>query len=216
MARSALVALAGLLSVFAITARAETVVGSSVEWLTCASDVVVAGRVERIVTTRGAGDVFYDDCTIVVQEVIKGKVEGDRLVFCLRTLSAESAAKAWMKSREPILLFLSKSVGHGSEKHLDNMLVPTSHQVPLSVIDLAAPGKFVLDTRFKVLTDKKVILDTCRKAAEQLAEHLKQNPGGNVTAAQLEVPPSSEAWGSLYAGSACFINAPAFGPIKQK
>jgi hypothetical protein len=216
MARSALVALAAWLWVFPITAQAETIVGSSVEWLTCASEVVVAGSIERTVTTRGPGDVFYDDCTVVVQEVIKGKIEGNRLVFCFRTLSADSTVKGWMKSTEPILLFLAKSKGHGSEKHLDNMLVPTSHQFPLSVINLAAPGKYVLDTRFAVLTDKKAILETCRKTAKQMADHLKRNPEGRVEARQLEVPLSSDAWRSLYAGSDCYVKAPVFVAKGQK
>jgi hypothetical protein len=216
MGRFALFALIVSSCVFPTVCRAETIIGSSVEWLTCEAEVVVIGRVERIVTTRGPGDVFYDDCTVEVKEIIKGKVEGGRLVFCLRTLSAESPAKAWMKSPEPVLLFLSPSERHGSEKHLDGMLVPTSHQIPLSVIDLAAPGKYVLDARFKVLTDQKAILETCRKTAAQLADHLKRNPGGGVEAKQLEAPVSSEAWRSLYAGSACYVKAPVFVAKGQK
>jgi hypothetical protein len=216
VARIPLLALIVATCVFPTLARAETTVGSSVEWLTCEATVVVVGRVERIVTTRGPGDVFYDDCTVEVTEIIKGKVEGGRLVFCLRTLSAESPAKAWMKSPEPVLLFLSTSERHGSEKHLDGMLVPTSLQVPLSVIDLAAPGKYVLDARFRVLADQKAILETCRKIAAQLADHLKRNPGGKVEARQLEAPLSSEAWRSLYAGSACYVKAPVFVAKGQK
>jgi hypothetical protein len=215
MSRAAVIALA-LVWVSPATVAAETIVASSPEWLTCESDLVVVGRVEKIVTTRGGGDVFYEDCTVVVKEVIRGKVDGDRLVFCLRTLSAESPAKGWMKASEPVLFFLSKSTGHGSEKHLDDLLVPTSHQFPLSVIDLGAPGKSVLDTGFNVLTDKKEILDTCRKTAEQLALYLKQNPGKTVTAVQLDVPISSAAWDVLYSGSACFIKAPSFRAKKEK
>src|ERR1043166_909640 len=210
MIRTALVASLVSVCLFPVAARAEVIVGSSVEWMTCASDVVAVGRIEKVVTTRGPGDVFYDDCTVTVQEVIKGKVAGNQLVFCLRTLTAESAAKGWMKSQEPILLFLSKSQEHGSETHLDNMLVPTTDQFPMSVIDLAAPGKFVMDTRFKVLTDKKAILSTCRKAAEQFAEHVKKNPGGKVGLEHMKVPVSSEAWRSLWAGSSCLLKAPVF------
>src|ERR1017187_10345153 len=168
MIRSTLVAVLVSACLFPAAARSEVIVGASVEWLTCASEVVAVGRIEKIVTTRGPGDVFYDDCTVVVEDVIKGKVQGNNLVFCLRTLSAESAAKRWMKSKEPILLFLSKSQKDGSETHLDNMLVPTTDQFPISVIDLAAPGKYVIDSRFKVLAGKKGILSTCRKATAVL------------------------------------------------
>jgi hypothetical protein len=184
--------------------------------LTCEADVVVVGSIAKIVTTRGPGSVLYDDCTVAVKETIRGKVEDKQLVFCLRTLSTESPARVWMKSQEPILLFLSKSKGHGSEKHLDDMLVPTSHQFPLSVIDLAAPGKYVLDARFKVLADQKAILETCRKTATQLADHIKRNPGGKVEAKQSEAPISSEAWTSLYGGSSCYVKVPVFLAQGQK
>jgi hypothetical protein len=214
MSRAALIVVALVLWVSPATVRAEVIVASSIDWLTCASDVVVVGRVEKIVTTPGGGDVLYEDCTVAVQEVIRGKVAGDRLVFCLRALHPETPAKRWMKSSEPILLFLSKSTGHGREKHLDDMLVPTSDQFPLSVIDLAAPGKAVLNTHFDVLTDKKVILSTCRKTAEHYALYRKHNPGKKITATQLEVPMSSTAFEVLYGGSACYIKAPAFGSKK--
>jgi hypothetical protein len=216
MARFALFALVVSSCVFPTICRAEIIIGSSVEWLTCEADVVVIGRVERIVTTRGPGAIVYDDCTVEVKEIIKGKVEGGRLIFCLRTVSAASPAKAWMKSPEPVLLFLSPSKRDESEKRLDGMLVPTNLQFPLSVIDLAAPGKYVLDTHFKVLTDQKAILETCRKSAVQLADHLKRNPGARVEARRLEVPGLSEAWHSLYAGSKCYVKAPVFVAKGQK
>jgi hypothetical protein len=216
MARFTLVALLVSACIVPGAARAENIVGSSVEWLTCASEVVVVGRIEKVVATRGPGDVFYDDCSVVVQEVIKGKVRVNRLNFCLRRLSVESAAKRWMKSEEPILLFLSKSPKHGSETHLDNMLIPTTHQFPFSVIELSSPGKYVIDIHFKVLTDKKAIVATCRKAAEQLAEHLKQNPDGKIRLEHVEVPLSSDAWRSLYAGSSCHLKVPVFDTVKQK
>lgn len=197
-------------------ARAETFVGSSVEWLTCAADVVVVGRIEKIATKRGPGAVVYDDCTVTVQESIKGKIKDKSLVFCLRSLSPDSPARAWMKSRGQLLLFLSESKDHGSEKHLDHMLVPTSHQVPLSVIDLAAPGKYVLDTHFKVLKDRKAILEACRKTADRLVDYRKKNPGRAVEAERLEAPLDSEAWHALYHGSSCYVKAPVFAAKPKK
>jgi hypothetical protein len=202
-----------LLGPVAASARAETIVGNSLEWLTCESDVVVVGRIEQVVTTRGPGSVLYDDCTVVVEEVIKGKFDKGRVVFCLRDLSTEPRARAWMKSEQPLLLFLSRSRDPGPEKRLEGMLVPTTHEFPLSVIDLAAPGKYVIDRRFEVLSDRTVILETCRKTVRLLEEHWKKNgiaPGTKVETAYLEVPIDSKAWKSLYAGSACSLKVPAF------
>src|SRR5262249_34133631 len=194
-------------------AWAETMVGSSLEWLTCESDVVVVGRITKIVTTRGPGSVFYDDCTVAVEEVIKGKVVDRMVVFCFRSLAKESAARSWMKSEQPLLLFLSESRDHGPEKRLENMLVPVSREAPLSVIDLAAPGKYVIDRRFNVLSEKSPILETCCNTVQRMNEYLKKSsvdPQTKVKEIKLEVPTGSNAWRSLFAGSACYLKVPGF------
>jgi hypothetical protein len=71
MARSLLLSLVLSMCVFPARARAEIIGCSSIEWLTCEAEVVVVGRVEKIVTTRGPGSVLYEDCTVEVKEVIK-------------------------------------------------------------------------------------------------------------------------------------------------
>jgi hypothetical protein len=200
-------------------ARAETMVGSSLEWLTCESDVVVVGRIKKIVTTRGPGSVFYDDCTVAVEEVIKGKVVDRMVVFCFRSLAKESPARSWMKSEQPLLLFLSESRDHGPEKRLETMLVPASGQAPLSVIDLAAPGKYVIDRQFTVLSEKSAILETCRSTVKRLNEHLKKSfvdPQTKVKEVRLEVPTGSSAWRSLYWGSVCYLKVPGFMTLEAK
>jgi hypothetical protein len=190
------------------TARGETIVATSLEWLTCAAEVVVVARIDEVVTTRGPGDVRYDDCTATVLGVVRGKVEKCRVTFCLRRLSDDSKAQAWRKSGAALLLFLSPSRDHGREKHLDGRLVPTSDQFPLSVIDLAASGKLAIDARFDVLTDKEAILKACQKAARRLEDHDKK--GRKVEMTRVEVPTDSKAWGALYAGSGCYLKIPAF------
>ena len=199
--------------------RAETIVGSSLEWLTCESDAVVVGRITKIVTTRGPGSVFYDDCTVAVEEIIKGKVVDRMVVFCFRSLAKESAARSWMKSEQPLLLFLSKSRDHGPEKRLETMLVPASREAPLSVIDLAAPGKYIIDRRFNVLSEKPAILETCRTTVQRVNEFLKKSsvdPQAKVKDVRLEVPTGSSAWRSLYAGSASYLKVPAFMTLDAK
>jgi hypothetical protein len=192
----------------AARAEAETIVGSSLEWLTCASDVVVVGKIEKIETTRGPGDVLYDDCTVQVSEVLAGKPR-DRVVFCLRLLSAESPARAWMKSREGLLLFLSPATNNGPEKRLDGMLVPTSSQFPLAIVDLSAP-QALFDMRFNRVAGRAAILDAVRKSAKALEEHRKAKPNAAIRPATVEAPIGSEAWKALYAGSAVCLAIPDF------
>src|SRR5262245_3185394 len=177
-------------------ARAETMVGLSLEWLTCASELVVVGKIEKVETTRGPGDVLYDDCTVKVVETLKGK-PGERVVFCLRLLSAESPVRAWMKSPEGVLLFLSTSTDHGPEKRLDRMLIPTTAQIPLSVVNLSSPQP-LFDARFNRVADRPAILDTVRKTVKALEEHRKVAPDAAVKSQSVEAPFDSEAWKALY------------------
>jgi hypothetical protein len=197
-------------------AQAELMVGSSLEWLTCSSAVVVVGQIEQIDTTRGPGSVLYDDCTVKVVQTIKGKPK-DRLVFCLRRLAADSSPEAckspaqeWMKSKEGVLLFLSPSKDNGPEKRLDGMLVPTKAQLPLSVVNLSSPEERLFDARCRRVTGRKAILDTARKAADAYAAHLKANPKAEVKAEYVEAPTDSDAWRALYAGSSVSLKVPDF------
>jgi hypothetical protein len=183
-------------------------VGSSLEWLTCASELVVVGKIEKVETTRGPGDVLYDDCTVKVTEMLKGKPR-ERVVFCLRLLSAESPVRAWMKSQEGVLLFLSPSTDTGPEKRLDGMLIPTTAQIPLSVVDLSAPQP-LFDARFTRVANRLAILDTVRKTVKALEEHRKVAPDATVKPESVQAPIDSEVWKTLYAGSAVYLVIPDF------
>ncbi len=103
MRYSSLLVLLTLPSLPSTPVHAEVNDGDSVEWLTCSSELVVLGRVERIVTTSGPGDFYYEDCTVAVGEVIQGGAVGERVTFCLRSSGPESRVRGWMKSRESIL-----------------------------------------------------------------------------------------------------------------
>jgi hypothetical protein len=202
----------------AVTARAEINIGASLEWLTCSSEVVVLGRIEKVTATRGPGDVTYHDCQVKVSEVLSGKLKAnakdatkETLVFCYRTLGRDEDVKAWSASKEPLLLFLSPSKDHGNEKRLDGKLVPTNFQTPFSVIDLGNPPQDVFDLKFNVLTDAKKIVDTVRHAAKLQAEFSAKNPTAKLKSKNLEVPLESPAGKVLYAGSSCFLRAPDFG-----
>ena len=63
-----------VLGVLAMTrhAQGENRGTDSVEWMTCASSVVIVGKVKNVTSTKGPGDVVYDDCTVEVSETIKG------------------------------------------------------------------------------------------------------------------------------------------------
>lgn len=193
------VALVALLGMLCGAARAEIMVASSIEWLTCTSEVVAVGKIEKITITKGVHSVIYEDCVVQVDEVLKGDMKGKKLTFCLRTLSANPTAKAFMNSKEGVLLFLSKSKDHGRETHLDNKYVPRSKHLPFSVIDLSNPPKDVFSKEMNILTDKDKILRIVRKWSTSAIAY----------SVDYEVPFDSPIHQRLYAGSACYLWVPA-------
>jgi hypothetical protein len=192
------------------SARGEMVGALSVEWLTCSSDVVVVGKVSEISTSRGPGDVVYEDTTVTVSKVIRGKVEGKTLSFVLRTLQTLPTSKQWMKPKEGVLFFLSYSKGHGAEKKLDGRLVPTSNQCPLSIIDLAKPTKWIVGIGSKQLKDKKSIMAAVKTAAKALDEKKAQDKSFRLKHKAVSVPHDSKVFQALWAGSGVILTVPEF------
>lgn len=185
--------------------RAEIAVGSSLEWLTCKADLVVVGRLEKVVSVRGphnVGNVVYHEVTVAVTETIRGMIE-PRFVFRLDSYSVETAAviAACLRSLQPTLLFLSRD----SEGHL----VPTFSEPVHPIFDLAAPGKYVFDSRLRVLALKEVILPICRDTAKKLAAHQEQHPNGRVVEKRIGAD-AGQAGEVLYSGSATFLIVPDF------
>jgi len=197
MKRSVL--LVALLGMLCGAARAEITGASSIEWLTCTSEVVAVGKIEKITITKGVHSVIYEDCVVQIDELLKEDIKGKELTFCLRTLSANPTAKAFMNSKEGVLLFLSKSKDHGRETHLDNKYVPASKHHPLSIIDLSNPSKYLFSKEMRILTDKDEIFRIVRKWSASLIVHSLDR----------EVPFESPIYQRLYAGSACYLCVPA-------
>jgi len=193
-----ILALAFCLAISSV-ARAEIMVASSVEWLSCESEVIVVGKITDITTTKGVHSVIYEDCTVHIHEVLKGDSKAKDLVFCLRTLSAKPSAKAFMNSKDGILLFLSKSRDHGPERHLDNKYVPSSMRSPLSILDLSDIPNHVYSKDMRILTDKKRILNLVRTWSDSTISHSLWS----------EAPFGSPIYKQLYAGSACYLVVPA-------
>lgn len=188
------------------SSRAEIRVASSVEWLACGSEAVVIGKITRIATTKGEGEVVYQDCTVQVDEVLKGDVKGKELLFCLRSLPPHPSGKDFMNSKKGVLFFLIKSKDHGPEHHLDNMYVPTSYREPLSIIELSRLPGDTYGKGMTILSDDKELLKAVRTWAESKTLH----------SVQAEVPYASPIHARLYAGSACFLVVPAEDKHRQQ
>lgn len=193
--------------------RAEVAVGSSLEWHTCASELVVVGRVEKVVSTRApkeVGNVVSHEVTVEVKEVIKGKAEG-RITFYLDSYrdGDDNLLAACLRSSEPTLLFLTKSKDAGDK------LMPTKCDWMCPVFELASPGRYAFDRKGNIRAKKDAILKTCRDTATRLADHLKQYPNGRVVAKRVDAG-NTPADKVLYAGSATFLLVPEFESGEKK
>ena len=54
---------------------AEYISAPSIEWLTCDSDVVLVGKINRIEALKDEKTYRYGNCTIEINEIIKGNIE---------------------------------------------------------------------------------------------------------------------------------------------
>lgn len=196
--------------------RAEIMVATSVEWLTCNSEVVVVGKIKQITTINGAHSVIYEDCVVEVSEVLKGDIKDKQITFCLRTFSLFPTAKALMNSKDGVLFFLSTSKENGSEAHLNNKLVPSSEQFPLSIVDLSNPPKNLFNMKFMALTKGEDILRDCRSTLTTLKKYQADNPKQEVKRHYLKVPFETDAYKLLYSDSACYLYVPDFMSKESK
>lgn len=193
-------------------ADAETVVGDSLEWLTCKSDLIVVGRIEKIVSTAPAKDernpAVIHEITFAVTEVVKGKAEKQVVIrFPSHSVQMDAVFASGMRSVEPTLFFLVNQK--------DGKLGPTPGEFVFSAFDLAHPVPGAFNTQGNSVTTKETILKLCRDIVEKEAEHRKQHPNGRVVEKQIEVSGTlaGKAW---YARSAVLMRVPDFVAGEKK
>jgi len=81
---------------------------------------------------------------------------------------------------------------------------------PLSVVNLARPGTYLINTRFEVLENGAEALRTVRDGLRALNDYQLSEKGKKPEVVRVEAPYGSEAHKILYAGSACYLDAPNF------
>ena len=113
-------------------------------------------------------------------------------------------------SGHPIIVFLSKNNETTNETFLNDKLVPTNSSFPLSVMNLDKPGKYVIDTNFKVLKKREEIIANSKKTLDLMESYSRKNSSAKIESRILEIPPDSEAFTSLYSGSSCYLIVPNF------
>ncbi|MCH7727919.1 MAG: HEAT repeat domain-containing protein [Planctomycetes bacterium] len=198
-----------LLLAFFLVARAATaeiMVAPSLEWLTCKAEVIVVGKIKGITVTKGRGSVIFEDCVVGVEQTLKGNVTGKRVEFTLRKFNNGPSVNAFVNSKDGAIFFLSQSKDHGSERHLDGKLVPTSLSMQMSVFDLSKPQDKIYSKEMKFVRNKKEILATVRQWSMSPVKHSLWS----------EVPFDSPIFKKLWAGSSVYLLVPAEEKFRGK
>ena len=204
--------------VLLLDCRAEIAGAFSVEWLTCASDVVAVGKITSVKNSKGPGQVIYADCILTVSELIKGP-PAKEISFCYRYLSESFT---WTAPQTDLLVCLSRyktsydearlhlyTAPH-YEARLHNLLMPTNQDHPFSLITLPSTDRYVFGGQLKQLTARDSILQVARSAASAHASRRDSEPTFQLKPRRIDVDFDTEAWKVLYAGSSCFIQVPEF------
>jgi hypothetical protein len=179
----------------------------SLEWLTCAADVVVVGQVkklERKIERMPISDHHFDECTLLVKDVIRGDIRpGQPLVFAFNGGQVDSYVKKEMQSKAGILVFLYKT-NEGNLRPVPCETYP--------IVGLTAPGPYTIDRKFRVVKDGKEVLDICRDVAKKWSDHVKKNPDAlrNLRGESVPIPPGTAAYARLIRGGNCDLLVPKF------
>ena len=206
-----------VLGVLAMTHHAQGEIRGtdSVEWMTCASSVVIVGKVKNVTSTKGPGDVVYDDCTVEVSETIKGK-PAKEVTFSYRHLG--HAENDWKAPRKNLLVFLSVWQDDYTDKQarlltepdyetrMHKRLVPSRDHSPFSILILTDLPKTLFDKEMRRVTDRNELLGLCRQwAASGVTQSVREN-----------APLDSDVFKQLFGGSAVFLAVPAEEKYRQR
>jgi hypothetical protein len=172
--------------------------------------VVAVGSLAEARESKGPGEVTYEDCALQVTELLKSPAQQTEIRFTFRRLNRDLSLSDWMKGGTQLLVLLSRAKDYGSEQRLSGALAPTSMNFPFSLVNLARPGKYLINTRFEVLENGAEALRTVRDGLRALNDYQLSEKGKRPEMIRVEVPYGSEAHKALYAGSACYLDVPNF------
>jgi len=195
--------LLGLLCLNATLHAGASKIANSVESLVGASEVVAVGHLAKIIVTTPPGGSIYADCVLDVSENIKG-APSKEITFSCRQDSAESFA--WLTPGKELLVMLKRLQHPRQDLRMQNSLVPTSDQMPVSIIDLSKPLKNLYTRDLSILPDKTELLSLCRSWAKSPIN----------TTLYREVPQDSPIYGELSDGNRVFMVVPAEEKYREK
>jgi hypothetical protein len=174
MYRFAVIAAIGIGIVHAIPGRgiADIIQYESLDLAVASADLVIRGRVAKIVSQKGENGVVWNRITVKVAETIKGE-KLKEVTFLVREAPLEPQGTTWRNLRDELLFCLNGLKVAEGPFRVDYVLRGgwIAWALPLT----GAPGTRlpVYSINFKSLTGPKEILAAARAAAEAPAGKAK-------------------------------------------
>jgi hypothetical protein len=174
--------------------RGEVTGADTVEWLTCSSEVIATGEITSSLTTLVGGDLFEEDCSLKVNQMIKGP-QMQEIRFCYEHYRTDNTSS--ISLHQQLMVMLCRGKHHDIRKQ--NLLVPTSSRQPLSLVSLQNPPRDLFNREGRRITRRDEILAIARTWAKSpILNYLERDAAYD-----------SDAFQQLQSGSAVWLKIPA-------
>ncbi len=187
-----------IISLFLITSTqiyAETLYSSSIEWMTCESDVIVLGEIEIIELAKPSRLITYDLLTIKIDKVLKGEIADRKLFFELNSSDTKTISETLNKSDNTFLIFLKKTADADNDKKY----TPTSSQLPLSILNLDYLPAYIYDKDGKTVQSAPEIINLVKNWSDiKIADSLAVRPKIFRSFADFILIPAEEKYRKIF------------------
>ena len=185
---------------FAASAQASIIVSRSVEWLCDESDAVGIYKVvdNSVSTTNEHGRQRYA-YTLQLSESLKGSpTKKCDAKFSTHVTTARKTGDTVREKDELLVCFQTKK----------SYAPAIMHQINLSRPWHAGSAFLAIDARFNVILNRKQIMTLVRSRLKRSPSKAVSETESSETGSLVEIPPGSQAWKALWAGSACGLLVP--------
>ena len=180
----------------------EINIAKSIEWLCAESEIIVTAEITSMIPTKGKRNTPLLSTTIEVEETIKG-TDVDKTLYISIPDHYQHFSKRYQKGAT-YLFFLNTSIeAYGFEGHSYHTWPLMDDALDPYAINLEDIGTRMLGGYTKTrINDRDKLIRYCKRAIEELSKC--ENPEQVF----LDLPWESEAFKTLYQGSACYLIVP--------
>ncbi len=196
---------------FALPAWAEIHIHDSVEWLCERSEIVAFGRLVSVESVAGPGK-SRDLITVTMQPEARleagGLAKPVPLHFAMR-LKDPKPLLEWKQKGTRLVVFLTRTIQAFAHDGRNYDLWPvreTGSQIQQLVDPTAPHTPLLLAAKMSHARTAADIRGACRRA--DAAMRRRKPPRRATKPHLLETPPESDAFRTLYQGSACYLYVP--------